>query len=207
MRPRTGLLLGRDGLELRALLREPSGYSASSLAVIKARWASVISGASVFRAVIQALAASRSSPRKSIDLGVLASPSASRFPRAACARESSRHQLAAPLELSRNGRTMPGRCQNGPIANASAFGEVPLRDRLEDHRQKPLRQLYRPSISHLQRSDFTASGETTNTTVSDCSMRPPSRVSQSSPAGCHGGRELAQSRRLRALRPIRRQMR
>src|ERR1700730_4236703 len=38
------------------------------------------------------------------------------------------------------------------------------------------------STSHTQRSDLTASGETTKTTVSDCSIRPPRRVSQSSPA-------------------------
>ena len=38
------------------------------------------------------------------------------------------------------------------------------------------------STSQTQRSDFTASGETTNTTVSACAIRPPSRASQSSPA-------------------------
>ena len=36
-------------------------------------------------------------------------------------------------------------------------------------------------ISQSQRSDFTASGETTNTTVSDCSISPPSRASHGSP--------------------------
>jgi hypothetical protein len=37
------------------------------------------------------------------------------------------------------------------------------------------------SISQSQRSDFTAWGETTNTTVSDCSISPLSRASQGSP--------------------------
>src|SRR5260370_38494032 len=38
------------------------------------------------------------------------------------------------------------------------------------------------STSHTQRSDLTASGDTTNTTVSDWAIRPPRRASQSSPA-------------------------
>src|SRR5262249_51324526 len=38
------------------------------------------------------------------------------------------------------------------------------------------------STSRVHSLDLTASGETTNTTVSDCAIKPPRRASQSSPA-------------------------
>src|SRR5262245_5150107 len=43
------------------------------------------------------------------------------------------------------------------------------------------------STSHTQRSELIASGDTTNTTVSDCSIRPPRRASQGSPGAMSWG--------------------
>jgi hypothetical protein len=142
----------------------------------------VISGASALRAAIHALATSRSSPRKSSDSG---RPRLSQRVASSPSRVCSRIQLRSIRSASansRSGRIMPVAVWKGMNCNLLNLGGISVSGTdLWITGKSRFESASVLSISQSQRSDFTAWGETTNTTVSDCSISPLSRASQGSP--------------------------
>ena len=124
--------------------------------------------------------------------------------------------LANPVEIdpqrrrqfAQRSRQIPARCRSGRIADAQFLRNVCVRHRLVDHRQQPLRK--RERLVHLPaRSARTSPPPARPRTrrCPTCSIRPPSRASQASPAAMSWRSRNGAKPRARARRPTRRRTR